>query len=88
MLAQLKGITPPPAAEGMPNVDVPDNFAHATIHSAQTNTTQGQMTSWLSKAQHGTPKGLSKFNRKTYMDWGDENTAQMPQSLRAQPMGM
>jgi hypothetical protein len=88
MIAAISETTPKPNIEGMPNVDVPNNFAQATIHSAQTNTTQGQTTSWLSRAQHGTPKGLSKFNRKTYMDWGDDNTTQMPQSLRAQPMGM
>jgi hypothetical protein len=86
---ELAAITPKPIIEGMPNVDVQDNFAHASVYSAQSNTSQGQTTSWLSKAQHGSVKALGKWNRGTFMDWGGgDNTTALPQSVRAQPTGM
>jgi hypothetical protein len=89
MIAAISETTPKPNIEGMPNVDVSNNFAQASVYSAQNNNSQGQTTSWLSKAQHGPVKSLGKWNRGTFMDWGGgENTATLPQSFRAQPTGM
>ena len=87
MLPELKKITPPPAVEGMPNVDVSDGFASAISHGKQTGGAGSQgALAWLSKSQSGGVQSLGKWNRQTAVDWGgDDNTVQLPQSQRAQP---
>ena len=85
MLAELKNIASKPAAEGMPNVDVSDNFAEANVHSSKTMGSAGRL-SWLSKSLFGkgTPAAYSKMTRSTTVAFPgeDENTAQLPQPGR------
>lgn len=92
MLAELKNVTPKPAYESMPNIDVDNHFASAVSHSSQTGGA-GSMgkTAWLSKQfnTEGSVASLGKWNRGTAISWdSDNNVAQAPQSLRAQPGGM
>jgi len=85
MLPQLKKITPPPAAEGMPNVDVSDNFAEANVHSNKTMGSAGRL-SWLSKSLFGkSPAAYSKITKASTVSFPgeDENTAQLPQPGRS-----
>jgi hypothetical protein len=92
MIAAISETTPKPNIEGMPNVDVSSNFAEATAHSSATGGAGSQgALAWLSKSQnaHGKVQSLGRWNRQTTVDWGGgDNTAQLPQSMRAQPRGM
>jgi len=92
MLAPLKNLTPPPAYESMPNIDVHNDFASAISHGKATGGA-GSMgkTAWLSKQFNtkGSVASLGAWNRQSTISWGDDNNvAQSPQSLRAQPTGM
>lgn len=86
MLPELKKIASPPAAEGMPNVDVSDNFAEANVHSSKTMGSAGRL-SWLSKSLFGkgTPAAYSKITKASTVSFPgeDDNTAQLPQPGRA-----
>ena len=84
MLKELKQITPPPAAEGMPNVDVSDNFAEANVHSSKTMGSAGRL-SWLSRSLFGkSPAAYSKITKSSTVSFPgeDENAAQLPQPGR------
>jgi len=85
MLPELKKITPPPAAEGMPNVDAPEPFAEANVHSNKTMGSAGRL-SWLSKSLFGkSPAAYSKITKASTVSFPgeDENTAQLPQPGRS-----
>jgi len=86
MLAELKNSIPKPSIEGMPNVDAPEPFAEANVHSSKTMGSAGRL-SWLSKSLFGkgTPAAYSKITKASTVSFPgeDENTAQLPQ-----PRGM
>jgi hypothetical protein len=82
---ELAGITPKPIIEGMPNVDVNNEFAEANVHSGKTMGSAGRL-SWLSKSLFGkgTPAAYSKITKASTVSFPgeDENTAQLPQPGR------